>query len=209
MRKGLLITIALIVIAAVVYYLFFTKEPQAAQSNTQKQKPVPLAISQNPEVFNAAFGKMLDAYYTLKDDLVNWDSTKAGNDAQTLKQLVQQVPYDTLQADKNIILTAKSFSGEVAKESEILSKAGTIEAKRRAFNTISDHLYSLLNTVRYDREVIYHDMCPMAFNDTEEASWLSRDSTISNPYLGNKHPKYKSGMITCGEVQERIDFAKR
>jgi hypothetical protein len=209
MRKGLIITIALIVIAAVVYYLFFTDEPKAAQATTQNQKPEPLSISQNPEAFNATFGKMMDAYYTLKDDLVNWDSTKAANDAQTLKQLAQQVPYDTLKADKNIIETARSFSGEIANESETLSKAGTIEAKRRAFNTISDNLYSLLNTVRYDREVIYHAMCPMAFNDTEEAFWLSRDSTISNPYLGNKHPKYKSGMLTCGEIQDKINFAKK
>jgi len=209
MKKGLIIAIALVVIAAVVYYLFFTDKPQDAQTAVQKQKPVPLAISKNPEAFNAAFGKMMEAYYTLKNDLVNWDSTKAANDALTLKQLAQQVPYDTLQADKNVVLTAKNFSDEVANQSEVLSKAGNIEAKRRAFSTISDDLYSLINTVRYDREVIYHDMCPMAFNETEQAYWLSRDSAITNPYFGNKHPKYKSGMITCGEVQDSVNFASK
>jgi hypothetical protein len=209
MKKGLIIVIALAVIAAVVYYLFFSDKTNAAQTSTQKQKPVPLAISKNPEAFNVAFGKMMEAYYTLKNDLVNWDSTQADSDALTLKQLAQQVPYDTLQADKNVILTAKSFSDEIANQSEALNKAGNIEAKRRAFSTISDDLYSLINTVRYDREVIYHDMCPMAFNETEQAYWLSRDSAITNPYFGNKHPKYKSGMITCGEVQDSINFAAK
>ncbi|TKK69796.1 DUF3347 domain-containing protein [Ilyomonas limi] len=209
MKKGVIIIVALAVIAAVAYYLFFDDKPQEAQTTAQKQKPVPLAISKNPEAFNVAFGQMMDAYYSLKNDLVNWDSTKAANTATTLKQLVQEVPYDTLQADKNIVLTAKNFSDEIANQSEVLSKANNIEAERRAFNTISENLYSLINTVRYDREVIYHDMCPMAFNETEQAYWLSRDSTISNPYMGNKHPKYKSGMVTCGEVQDAINFASK
>jgi len=209
MKRSLIIAIAVIVIAAVVYYLFFTDKTQAAATATQKQKPVPLAISKNPEAFNAAFGKVMDAYYTLKNDFVNWDSTKAGNDALTLKQQIQQVPYHTLQADKNIVATAKSFSDEIANQTDALNKANKIEAKRRAFSTISDDLYNLINTVRYDREVIYHDMCPMAFNESEQAYWLSRDSAITNPYFGNKHPKYKSGMITCGEVEDSIDFAKK
>lgn len=209
MKKGLIIVVALIVVAAAVYFLVFSNKGQAEQTATKKEKPVPLTISKNPEAFNIAFGKLMDAYYTLKNDLVSWDSAKAGADAATLKQLAQQVPYDTLQADKNIVLTAKNFSEEIANQSDVLTKANNIEAKRRAFSTISDNLYSLINTVRYDREVIYHDMCPMAFNESEQAYWLSRDSAISNPYFGNKHPKYKSGMITCGEVEDSINFAKK
>jgi len=208
MKKGVIIFIAVVVVAAITYFLFFNRDASGAAA-APKQKPVPLAISQNPEAFNAAFSRMLDAYYTLKDDLVNWDSTKAAADAQTLTQLAAQVPYDTLKADNNIITTAKSFSDEIKNQSDALSKAANIEAERRAFSTVSDNLYSLLNTVRYDREVVYHDMCPMAFNDSEQAYWLSRDSAITNPYIGNKHPKYKSGMVTCGQVEDSLHFAKK
>lgn len=208
MKKGVLILIALIVVAAIVYLLFFNKKTTAPQAD-QPQKPAPLTISKNPAPFNDAFGKVMESYYTLKNDFVNWDSAKAGNDALTLKQQVQAVPYNSLQADKNIVLTAKNFSDEIANQSDTLNKAKGIEAKRRAFSTISDNLYNLVNTVRYDREVIYHDMCPMAFNESEQAYWLSRDSAITNPYYGNKHPKYKSGMITCGEVEDSVDFAKK
>ena len=207
MKKGLFI-VSLAVIAVIVYFLFFSKKDSVKPSVT-RQKPVALTISKNPRVFNTAFGSMLSAYYTLKDDLVNWDSLKAGNDAGTLMQLARKVPYDSLQADKNIVLTAKNFSGVIATESETLNNAKTIEGKRRSFNTISDNLYSLINTVRYDEAVIYHDVCPMAFNGDEQAYWLSSDSAISNPYLGNKHPKYKSGMATCGNVEDEVNFTAK
>lgn len=210
MKKGLLISVAVVVVAAVIYFLFFKNDaPTAATTVSAKQKPAPLAISQNPEVFNIAFEKMMDAYFSVQSALVDWNGEAASKSAADLQQLAQQVPYDTLKADKKIILTARNFASEIASESEALADANGIEAKRRAFNTLSDHLYSLINTVRYDREVIYHNMCPMAFNDTETAYWLSDDSTISNPYLGNKHPKYKSGMLTCGEVQDKVDYTNK
>jgi hypothetical protein len=46
--------------------------------------------------------------------------------------------------------------------------------------------------------------CPMAFNDTETANWISNSSEIINPYLGNNHPKYKAGMLHCGELKDSI-----
>jgi hypothetical protein len=46
----------------------------------------------------------------------------------------------------------------------------------------------------------------MAFNDTETAQWLSKTEDIRNPYLGLHHPKYKSGMLECGEVKDSIDY---
>ncbi len=205
MKKGLLF-VSVLIIAIAVYFLFFLKK-DPAKTSEKKQKAVPLAISKNPDIFNTAFGNMLNTYYNLKDALVNWDSLKAGNDAAILMHAAGQIPYDSLRADKNIVLTARNFSGVIATESEILSKAKTIESKRRSFNTISDNLYSLINTVRYDKEVIYHDVCPMAFNEDEQAYWLSRDSAISNPYLGNKHPKYKSAMENCGNIEDSIKFA--
>src|SRR5690625_2598678 len=42
--------------------------------------------------------------------------------------------------------------------------------------------------------VIYHQYCPM-----EDASWLSRDDQIENPYSPETMP-------TCGELIERIDL---
>jgi hypothetical protein len=74
----------------------------------------------------------------------------------------------------------------------------SLDAKRKAFQMISDQMYDLVRTVRYDRQVVYHQYCPMAFND-EGAYWLSNNSEIMNPYFGNK-------MLHCGEVRDSLDF---
>jgi Cu(I)/Ag(I) efflux system membrane fusion protein len=66
---------------------------------------------------------------------------------------------------------------------------------------ISDNMYDLVRTVRYDRAAIYHQYCPMAFNDAG-GYWLSSSSDIKNPYYGKK-------MLTCGEVKDTLDFTSR
>ncbi|MFM9735850.1 hypothetical protein, partial [Streptomyces niveiscabiei] len=66
------------------------------------------------------------------------------------------------------------------------------EEKRKAFQMASEQLYDFIRTVQYDREVVYHEYCPMAFND-QGATWLSNSSDIKNPYLPKK-------MLHCGEV---------
>jgi hypothetical protein len=49
----------------------------------------------------------------------------------------------------------------------------------------------------------------MAFNDTEEAFWLSDKNRVVNPYLGSKHPKYKGSMLHCGDITDSLDFRKK
>lgn len=204
MKKGLLL-IAIVAIIVVVYFVFFNKTDEQAAAN-KKVKPVALSISKNPEIFNTAFSTLLDNYYTLKDALVNADSTKAATDALAVAKAADAIPLDSLTADSSIVITAKNFTGVLSTEGKTVNQAKNLEAQRRSFAVISDNLYSLINTVRYDKEVVYHDLCPMAFNDEEQAYWLSRDSAIVNPYLGNKHPKYKSSMLGCGTLEDSVNF---
>jgi Cu(I)/Ag(I) efflux system membrane fusion protein len=63
---------------------------------------------------------------------------------------------------------------------------------------ISDNIYDLVRSVRYDQQIVYHQYCPMAFNDAG-AYWLSNTSDIENPYFGKK-------MLTCGEIKDSVDF---
>jgi hypothetical protein len=74
---------------------------------------------------------------------------------------------------------------------------------------LTDEVYTLVRTVRYDGETIYHIRCPMAFNDSEQAFWLSNTPKIMNPYLGEKHPVYKNKMVGCGEIDDSLNFAKK
>ena len=206
MKKGLLL-IAIMLVLVGGYFAIFSGKKGNEKRVAKEEKQPRLLISKNPDAFNTAFAGMMDEYYNVKNALINWDSAKAGNEAQTLNRLALQLPLNLVKGDSSVIMTAKNFAGAVASESEKLSTAKTIEEKRRAFSTVTDNLYSLINTVRYDKEVIYYDMCPMAFNEDEQAYWLSRDSAISNPYLGNKHPKYKGSMVTCGSVEQTVDYA--
>ncbi len=77
------------------YFAIFGKKEKASNesSNVQDEKQPRLSISKNPQQFNDAFSNMLNSYYNVKNDLINWDSTKAGNDATTLAQLASATTY--------------------------------------------------------------------------------------------------------------------
>lgn len=208
--KKLVSCVVLIAMLPVVFVSCFDLDKQADKTTNEKEeKPARMNISKNPEAFNTAFDSLMQSYYRVKNALINWDSLAAGNEAKSLAQLSEQLPVNTLQADSSLVLTAHSFTDAISSKSNKLATETTIEAKRRAFSELSDQLYSLINSVRYDHDVIYYDMCPMAFGDNEQAYWLSADSTISNPYLGNKHPKYHSAMLNCGDVEQEINFAAK
>lgn len=204
MKKGLAI-IAVAGIGVAIYFLFFNK-PEVKDEGPKQQ---PLAQSANTDTFNVPFNDLLTGYFSLKDALVNWDSAKATASATTLITLASKVPYDALRADSTIVSTAKDFSGSVVAEAQGLAGETTIDGMRHSFYTLSENLYNLIRTVRYDQQVIYHDKCPMAFGDDKEAYWISNTSEIINPYLGNKHPHYHSGMVGCGNVEDSVDFRKK
>jgi hypothetical protein len=205
MKKGLAIIGATVAVLAVYLLLFYKKSDP--QGTADKQQP--LAQSKNSDAFNTPFNKMLDSYFDLKNALVEWDTSKASASANNLITLAAQVPYNNLKADTTIVATAKSFSESVIAEAKGVVGENTIEEKRRSFYTLSENLYNLLRTVHYDQQVIYHDKCPMAFNDAEEGYWISNTRSIVNPYLGKKHPHYASGMIGCGSIEDSIDYRSK
>ena len=93
---------------------------------------------------------------------------------------------------------AIGYQESISAEAAALQGEKDIEGKRKSFQVISDNLYDLVRTVRFDKKIIYHQFCPMAFND-QGAYWLSPNKDIKNPYFGKK-------MLTCGEVKDSVDF---
>lgn len=205
MKKGLII-IGVAIVAIAVYFLFFVK-PDGNLADAPKTQP--LAQSANSDSFNIPFNNLLNSYFTLKDALINWDSATAVKNANALADVANKVPYNSLKADSNIVATAKDFSGSVVAEAQGLAGETNIDGMRHSFYTLSENLYNLIRTVRYDQQIIYHDKCPMAFGDDQEAYWISNSSQIVNPYLGNKHPRYHSGMVGCGNIEDSIDYRKK
>lgn len=204
MKKVVLLIIVLLLAGLLAYRLFSGKENKPVEVKDQALK-----ISKNSGVFNTAFAELMSDYFSLKDALVEWDTLKADQAAYMLGQKADSLPMKELKGDSMVVMTAKSMAASIGGEAKGFSGEANIEAKRRAFNALTDQLYALINAVRYDGETIYHMRCPMAFKDSEEGYWLSNTSKIINPYLGKKHPVYQQKMLGCGEITDSLDFSKK
>ena len=164
--------------------------------------PKTLAASAHSDSFNLAFGKMLNSYFQLKDQFIAENDTLVAQEAVALISDVAEaaVKFEELKADTVMSATARSYAVSISAELKGLVSETDREERRKSFQVVSEQLYDLLRTVRYDREVVYHQYCPMAFNDAG-AFWLSNSSDIRNPYLPKK-------MLICGEVKDSVDFRK-
>lgn len=167
----------------------------------EMQPETPLTQSANPEGFNRSFGSFLNNYYLLKDGLVATNDTIANTYAKMLVSSADSISLAELKADSSIVEMANGYLQSIVAEAKALTLVKGIEEKRKSFQMISDNMYNLVRTIRYDQEKIYYQYCPMAFNDAG-AHWLSNSDEIRNPYFGKK-------MLVCGEVKDSIDFGKK
>jgi len=169
-----------------------------------KSKPPVVWKSKNSDSFNLAFDSVLLAYNSLKDAFINWDTASVNRSAEALQYAVISVPYTELHDDANAT-KATSIAQNTADGLQTLLSVDAIGDKRRFFYTVSESVYKLIEAVSYDKAVIYHKKCPMAFNGDREGWWISETRKIDNPYFGTKHPKYKNAMLECGTVEDSIN----
>jgi len=169
-----------------------------------KQQALP--ISKHSDTFNTKVATVLGTYEKLSEQFVAWDSAQAVTTAQALTKEVENINLDELKKDSNAIYeTALAFVDNAKANLQTIETEKGIRPQREAFNNLTDNLYQFLNTVKYDREKLYLQQCPMAFDDTQAANWLSKKPEIRNPYLGLHHPTYGKGMLTCGETKQTIN----
>jgi len=169
------------------------------KEKVEEPKPdAPLTKSKNSEAFNQSFAKLMDDYFHLKDNFITESDTMIMTYANKMAADADSLKLSELKADSSLIGTAKSIAQGISGDLKGLLGEKDIEARRKSFQMISEELYDLVRTVQYDREVVYHQHCPMAF-DNAGANWLSRSTEIRNPYLPKK-------MLTCGDVTDSLDF---
>ena len=157
---------------------------------------------------NTSVTSALEAYYQLKNALVEADTIAANKASLELAMLTDSIKLDGV-TDSTLYKTVTNFIGAISSEAVALPQEENITEKRRSFSMITENLYPLLQSIQYDGGTVYHQMCPMAFNDTEAAYWLSNSSEVVNPYLGKRHPKYSSGMLHCGEVKDSLNYRNK
>ena len=182
-------------IAALIFFAACGGENQKAD---ETKKVEPLLQSKNSPDFNDKFSNLLTSYYRLKDAFVSSNDTMAASQAKILIESAERLNLMEVKADSSIVGMANQYIGSISSEAKALVAESNLEAKRKSFQMISDNMYDLVRTVHFDKEVVYHQFCPMAFNDAG-AYWLSQSADIKNPYFGKK-------MLTCGEVKDSIDF---
>ena len=189
--------IVIFVIAGLLVYKLLLSDRNTQSGLTKDQA---LRIGKNSTGLNASFTNVMMEYFSVKDALVESDTLKADRAAYALAVKVDSLPIRQLRADTSIVLTAQSLAAMVSGEARDFSGTPGLEARRMAFNTLTNDLYNLIRTVHYEGETIYHIRCPMAFKDSVQGFWLSNTPTIINPYLGNKDPK----MVSCGEIDDSL-----
>jgi hypothetical protein len=201
MKKWLLL-VGLAVAGVLAWYFFVTKP----KPDNEVPKDQPVAVSRYSGTFNNSIGSFLAAYHALSEAFVNWDSVAVTLNAGTLAKELDQVKWNEVQRDTMIYQTASTYIDDFRTGITELTGTADLTAKRHSFHALSQNLYDLLRVIKYDGAKLYLQQCPMAFNDTEEGLWLSKEKKIRNPYLGLHHPKYKSGMLACGETKDTLNF---
>jgi hypothetical protein len=200
--KKLLLLVGLAIIGVASWFIWETRK----KPKDETPELMPIAISKYSPDFIRSVDSALADYYILSESLVRWDTGYVNVNATELKKSLQDIKFDELQKDTLIYETAKSYTQTFNTNLDAFIQKKDLTAKRQFFNSLSQNLYDLLRTIRYDGGKVYLQECPMAFNDTESGIWLSKTSPIRNPYLGLYHPKYKSGMLECGETKDSLAF---
>jgi hypothetical protein len=186
----------------IVFSFFSCKTKNEKDSNTANNQPSIATINISPEIL-AITDTALSEYYALNEaDTSNIDIV-AKKLAGFLAEYQPIISEDSSLSESmtNSIISLQLNADSIYLKNDLISK-------RRSFSAISDTLFSLVKNLQYSGRTIYRQVCPMAFNDSEKAHWLSQNSEIENPYLGKKHPKYGAGMLHCGELIDSVNYRR-
>ncbi|MES1216101.1 MAG: DUF3347 domain-containing protein [Bacteroidota bacterium] len=194
--------IIIIVLAGYLWFFVFHSKKQHSDAD----KPMPLSVSKHSAIFNSSVENVLNAYFSMQEGFVNWDTIVINSSAIVLKQALDSLKIQELQKDSAIYLTALDPLANAKIETESIIADPSIEEKRGSLNILSDNLRNLLVIVKYDQQKIYWQECPMAFGDEKPGNWLSKTNKVRNPYLGTKDPIYGSDMLGCGGPKDTINF---
>lgn len=197
--------LALLVVAAAAYgiYYFVFKKDDNKDPNT---KETPLVLKKHSPAFNQQVDTVVSYYLAIKDAFVTADTATAKNYTRKFMAALDSLPIGELEKDSSVVLATVTATIEDVKSnaSSLLAQTDVTEM-RRDFSSLTGMMYpTFFTALSYEGEKLYLQHCPMAFEGGEGANWLSNNSEVVNPYLGNNHPKYKATMLHCGEVKDSI-----
>ena len=203
--KRILLVLLILILGFVGFIWFFYF--RGGKKIPKGPAPVPLAVSKHSVTFNQSVQSVLDDYYALSESFVNWDTVEINKHATALKTAMDELKVEELKVDTTGIYESvlDPLANAKAATASIFTDP-SIDNKRTSFNNLSENLRLLFIIVKYDANKLYWQECPMAFGEDKPGNWLSKTDAVRNPYLGNKHPKYKDDMLECGAQKDTINF---
>lgn len=159
------------------------------QNHTNHQHDGMANATQETNQLTAVF----DSYFSLKDALVKTDGNTASAKAKDLQTAINAVKMEKLSTDVHTVWM--KILTDLKEDAEHINSTKDIAHQRDHFMSLSTNMYALIKVAKHT-ETVYYQFCPMA-NDGKGANWLSKESSVKNPYYG-------SMMLTCGKTVETI-----
>ena len=205
MARKILLLILLLIIGYAVYWFKF--RPHAPKG----PKPVPIALKKHSPAFNSSIDSVVVAYLDIKNAFVEWDTGAAKNATRRLIARLDSIPMEEMKNDTAMVLaTVQQNIADIRSNAVSLLAQPNITEMRHDFNSVTQQLYpSFFKAINYEGQKLYFDECPMAFDDSIAADWISNSAEIVNPYLGKKHPKFHAGMVMCGDVKDSVEAKQK
>lgn len=147
------------------------------------------AIAQKSNELQTVF----DSYFEVKDALVATDESAASAKSKELLSAIDAVKMDKLEMDVHMVWMKVLTDLKV--DSKNIAETKDISKQRTLFISLSKNMYEMIKISKVETPT-YYQFCPMA-NDGKGANWLSKESSIKNPYYG-------SMMLSCGKTVETL-----
>lgn len=194
---------ALIAIVLFGCYFFFAKKLEVTQTESKKDA---IVLKTHSDKFNQSINQLVDVYLNIKDAFVEGDTISIKSKTNQFCSLLDSLNLSELEKDSSgVYETVNMTKSDILANANSLLQQKDITEMRRDFSALTDVMYpTFFNAIKYEGPALYLQNCPMAFNDTEPANWISNNKEIVNPYLGKNHPKYQAGMLHCGDIKDTI-----
>lgn len=127
--------------------------------------------------------QLLPLYYNLKDALTASNLGKASSYAHDFVKAIEGINHELIPADQ--IKPLLQDAGNI-------SNTKDLNRQREYFASLSSTMIAVVKSGAVSDKPVYVVHCPM-----KNASWLSQQKAIKNPYYG-------SSMLTCGEITDTI-----
>jgi hypothetical protein len=200
--KKIFLLLIIIAVGFAVYWFKFRN----TDSGPEVPKQAPITLKKHSEKFNNAVDSLVNAYLSLKDAFVETDSLLVKTATTNFIAVLDRLPIDELKKDTaSIFATVKGNVDDIRSNAASILNQPNITEMRHDFSTVTEMMYpSFFTAINYEGPKLYFANCPMAFDDSVSANWISNSEKIVNPYMGKNHPTYHAGMLGCGSVKDSI-----